>query len=158
MTTWHPLNSFLLDHCAVDTSVNSTATDHIIFHSNEGAVVIQRFVLIDWDVNEKKAFTLAFILDLKVLLSEPLYLFRPHTTIASRSQTIPTPCIQEPHSKLNVFACLPEHIQDIVGSFALVTHCVWLCHAERERAIKFRNLVTREIPLAIVISKGYGPV
>ena len=67
---------------------------------------------------EKKSFALAAVLNRKILLSEPLYLFRPNTTIAINSKTISVASIQEPHSELNlVITCLAENIQDVVGWF-----------------------------------------
>jgi len=81
VTSDHPLNSWLLYHCTEDASVNGPTTDLIAFESNVVTFVINIQILTDWNMNEKKAFALATVLNLKVLLSEPLYLFWPHTTI-----------------------------------------------------------------------------
>jgi hypothetical protein len=61
MTTWHPLHSLLLNQWAIDACVNWSARHILIFHSNVVAVIIKPYVLIDWDVNEKKAFAFASI-------------------------------------------------------------------------------------------------
>ena len=96
VTTWNPLHSLLFNQCAVNTCVDCTATHIFIFHSNVVTVVVQRFILVNWDVNEKKALALTCILNLKVLLSEPLNLVGHHTTEAWNVQAIGIACVEKP--------------------------------------------------------------